>query len=227
MGRFESRGDPRVAALVVRHFPLKLHVCSRFPSYYDATDSGRTNHHCVVMDDGSPRLGHRDGGGVLLTRFPPIPHSLPRRVGPPQCLSNRPPLPASAFWAAGGLSLAAGTRRRQIGVARGSGSRGGGNLGNVAGLGENVVALCDRRGSPRWGRRKSQKKKLPDAKTYTDWRDARAKDIDAIVISTPITAYRHRRGGHGNNTSISKTRPSVYQSQLLKTIAAEQRWPPP
>src|SRR5713226_7831554 len=77
------------------------------------------------------------------------------------------------FWAAGGVTLgAAKGANDKLNVAfAGVGGQGGGNLGNIAGLGENIVALCDI-DEERIGKAAEslKKKELPDAKTYTDWR---------------------------------------------------------
>src|ERR1700687_2231599 len=88
------------------------------------------------------------------------------------------------FWAAGGVTLAAAKGANdKLNVAfAGVGGQGGGNLGNIAKLEENIVALCD-----------IDEKKLgeaaekhPKAEKYTDWRKMlEQKDIDAVVVSTP------------------------------------------
>src|SRR4051812_42488160 len=67
-----------------------------------------------------------------------------------------------------------------IGVA----GQGASNLNNVAGLGVNIVALCDVDKKHAAG----TFQKFPQAKTFTDFRrmlDEMEKQIDAVVVSTP------------------------------------------
>lgn len=70
----------------------------------------------------------------------------------------------------------------------GIGGRGADNLGGVSG--ENIVALCDV-DEQRAGK---AFEKFPKAKKYTDFRqmlDKQAKEIDAVVISTPDHTHFH------------------------------------
>jgi hypothetical protein len=70
----------------------------------------------------------------------------------------------------------------------GIGGRGADNLGGVSG--ENIVALCDV-DEQRAGK---AFEKFPKAKKYTDFRqmlDKQAKEIDAVVVSTPDHAHFH------------------------------------
>ena len=64
----------------------------------------------------------------------------------------------------------------------GCGGRGGANMGEIAGAGENIVALCDVNGN----NLAAAAKKHPGAKTFTDFRklyDA-FKGFDAVAVST-------------------------------------------
>lgn len=66
----------------------------------------------------------------------------------------------------------------------GAGGQGGGNLNNVAGLGENIVALCDVDD----GNAAKSYDRFPHAKRFHDYRkmfDDLHKQIDAVVVSTP------------------------------------------
>ncbi len=83
----------------------------------------------------------------------------------------------------------------------GAGSRGGADIAEVAGLGHNMVALCDV--DPKYAAK--QFAKYPDAKTFTDYRvmfDKMGKEIDAVIIGTPdhnhaiIAMEAMRRGKH-------------------------------
>src|SRR5947209_4109323 len=86
------------------------------------------------------------------------------------------------FWAAGGLALGASrAANEKLNVAFvGVGGMGGGNLGSIAGLGENVVALCDvddhtlDKAMDAHGKR---------ARRYNDFREMldKEKDVDAVV----------------------------------------------
>ena len=134
------------------------------------------------------------------------------------------------FWAAGGLTLgAAKGANDKLNVAfAGSGGQGGGNLGAIYGMGENIVALCDI-DEQRLGEAYDKvKDKNPDAKKYTDWRKMlEQKDIDAVVISTPD--HNHAIIGVsamklGKHVYIEKPLAhSVYESRLLRKVAAEQK----
>lgn len=64
----------------------------------------------------------------------------------------------------------------------GCGGRGGANMSEIAGAGENIVALCDVNGR----NLASAAKKFPMAKTFTDFRKLydSFKDFDAVAVST-------------------------------------------
>src|SRR2546430_7101542 len=66
----------------------------------------------------------------------------------------------------------------------GIGSRGGADVGEVAGLGHNIVALCDV--DEKYAAKEFAK--YPDAKRFKDYRvmlDKMGKGIEAVVIGTP------------------------------------------
>src|ERR1041385_4319549 len=66
----------------------------------------------------------------------------------------------------------------------GIGSRGGADVGEVAGLGHNIVAVCDV--DEKYAAKEFAK--YPDAKRFKDYRvmlDKLGKEIDAVVIGTP------------------------------------------
>jgi len=130
------------------------------------------------------------------------------------------------FWAAGGVTLAAAKGPNdKLNVAfAGVRGQGGGNLGNIAGLGENIVALCDI-DEGRLGEAAAQH---PKAEKYTDWRKMlEQKDIDAVVISTPDHSHAIIGVGAmklGKHVYIEKPLAhSVYESRLLRKVAAEQK----
>ncbi len=90
------------------------------------------------------------------------------------------------FWAAGGVTLAdSKSPNEKLNIAIiGAGGQGGGNLGAVAGQGQNIVALCDV-DEQRAGKAFET---YPEAKKYRDFRkmlDEMQKTIDAVVVSTP------------------------------------------
>jgi len=83
----------------------------------------------------------------------------------------------------------------------GIGSRGGAVVGEVAGLGDNIIALCDVDESYA----AKEFAKYPNAKRFTDYRvmlDKLGKEIDGVVIGTPdhthavIALEAMRRGKH-------------------------------
>ena len=83
----------------------------------------------------------------------------------------------------------------------GVGARGGGDVGEVARLGHNFVALCD----VDHNYAAKTFAKFPDAKRFTDYRvmfDKMGKEIEAVVIGTPdhthavIAMEAMRRGKH-------------------------------
>jgi predicted dehydrogenase len=130
------------------------------------------------------------------------------------------------FWAAGGVTLgAAKGANDKLNVAfAGVGGQGGHNLGEIAKLKENVVALCDIDEGPLG----KAAEKHPAAKTYTDWRKMlEQKDIDAVVVSTPdhnhavIGVAAMKLGKH-----LYCEKPlahSVYECRLMRKVAAEQK----
>src|SRR5204862_2767043 len=66
----------------------------------------------------------------------------------------------------------------------GIGSRGGADIGEVAGLGHNIVALCDV--DEKYAAKEFAK--YPNAKRFTDFRvmlEKMGKEIDGVVIGTP------------------------------------------
>lgn len=106
-------------------------------------------------------------------------------------------LPASALRGADGLS--ANERLNLAGI--GIGSRGGAVVDEIAGLGHNLVALCD----VDENYAAKQFAKYPDAKRFTDYRvmcDRMGKEIDGVIIGTPdhthavIAMEAMRRGKH-------------------------------
>jgi predicted dehydrogenase len=89
------------------------------------------------------------------------------------------------FWAAGGVALAkskAANEKLNVAII-GAGGQGGGNLKAIAGLGENIVALCDVDEQ----RAKEAFEKFTKAEKFNDFRKMleKRKDIDAVVVSTP------------------------------------------
>ena len=104
----------------------------------------------------------------------------------------------------GGLLRGAETRspNEKLNVAGiGIGSRGGADVGEVAGLGHNIVALCD----VDENYAAKELARYPAAKRFTDYRvmlDKMGKEIDGVVIGTPdhthavIAMEAMRRGKH-------------------------------
>src|SRR5437762_14366324 len=81
----------------------------------------------------------------------------------------------------GAESLSPNAKLNVAGI--GIGSRGGADVGEVAGLGHNIVALCDVHESYA----AKEFAKYPDAKRFTDYRvmlDKMGKEIEAVVIGT-------------------------------------------
>lgn len=80
---------------------------------------------------------------------------------------------------------AAQSANERLGIAViGVSGQGGWNLGQLAGTGEAVVALCDVDEK----RAKDARDRFPDARFHVDYRrmlDEQAKDIDAVLIATP------------------------------------------
>jgi predicted dehydrogenase len=69
----------------------------------------------------------------------------------------------------------------------GSGGRGGANLGEFYGLGEEIVALCDVDQSRLDGSYNKVKERCAAARKYRDYREmlTQEQDLDAVVVSTP------------------------------------------
>ena len=95
-----------------------------------------------------------------------------------------------------------GSPNSQVNVAGiGIGSRGGADVGEVAGLGHNIVALCDV--DDNYAAKEFEK--YPGAKRFKDYRvmfDKMGKEIEAVVIGTPdhthalLAMEAMRRGKH-------------------------------
>src|SRR3954469_18294831 len=118
-----------------------------------------------------------------------------RRAGAGVALFNI--LPGAFSRAAEKLSPNAKVNVAGIGI----GSRGGADISEVAGLGHNIVALCDV--DEKYAAKEFAKH--PDAKQFKDYRvmfDKMGKEIDAVVIGTPdhthavICMEAMRRGKH-------------------------------
>jgi len=99
----------------------------------------------------------------------------------------------------GGRRLSQNDKLNVAGI--GIGSRGGADVGEVAGLGENIVALCDV--DENYAAKEFAK--YPNARRFTDYRvmlDKLGKEIDGVVIGTPdhthavIAMEAMRRGKH-------------------------------
>jgi predicted dehydrogenase len=99
----------------------------------------------------------------------------------------------------GAESLAPNEKLNVAGI--GIGSRGGADVAEVAGLGHNIVALCDV--DENYAAKEFAK--YPNAKRFTDYRvmlDKLGKEIDGVVIGTPdhthavIAMEAMRRGKH-------------------------------
>lgn len=106
-------------------------------------------------------------------------------------------LPGTMSHGAGPLSPNAKVNVAGIGI----GSRGGADVGEIAGLGHNIVALCDV--DENYAAKEFAK--YPDAKRFKDYRvmfDKMGKEIDAVIIGTPdhthavISMEAMRRGKH-------------------------------
>jgi predicted dehydrogenase len=83
---------------------------------------------------------------------------------------------------AGAERLAANEKINVAGI--GIGSQGGGDVDAVAGLGHNIVALCDV--DEKYAAKSFEK--YPKARRFTDYRimlDKMGKEVDAVVIGTP------------------------------------------
>lgn len=106
-------------------------------------------------------------------------------------------LPGTMSYGAGPLSPNSKVNVAGIGI----GSRGGADVGEIAGLGHNIVALCDV--DENYAAKEFAK--YPDAKRFKDYRvmfDKMGKEIDAVIIGTPdhthavISMEAMRRGKH-------------------------------
>ena len=87
----------------------------------------------------------------------------------------------------GAERLAANEKLNVAGI--GIGSQGGGDVDEVAELGHNIVALCDV--DDKYAAKKFAQ--YPKARQFKDFRvmlDKMDKEIDAVVIGTPITRTR-------------------------------------
>jgi hypothetical protein len=108
----------------------------------------------------------------------------------------------------------------------GVGGQGRGDLDNVAGVGENIVALCD----------VDQKqagdtfKKYPQAKVYKDFRqmfDQMGKQIDAVVVATPdhthaVAAVAAMKHGKAVYCEKPLTR-TVHEARVMRQTALKQK----
>lgn len=133
------------------------------------------------------------------------------------------------FWAAGGVSLAGDKPKAandKLNVAFvGVGGMGGGNLGGIAGTGENVVALCDiddnTLNKAANGHKQAQK--------FNDYREMydKVKDIDAVVVSTPDHSHAPaavRALRLGKHVYCEKPLTwAVHEARLMKKLAAEKK----
>ena len=108
----------------------------------------------------------------------------------------------------------------------GTGGRGGTNLSGVAGLGENIVALCDVDQS----RAAEGFKKFPEAKIFQDFRqmfDEMNRSIDAVIVATPdhthavAAAAALRRGKHVYcEKPLTRT---VHEARVLRELARKHK----
>jgi predicted dehydrogenase len=102
----------------------------------------------------------------------------------------------------------------------GIGSRGGADVGEIAGLGHNIVALCDV--DDNYAAKEFAK--YPDAKRFTDYRvmfDKMGNGIDGVIIGTPdhthalIAMEAMRRGKH-----IYCEKPLAHSVQEVRDLMA-------
>jgi predicted dehydrogenase len=134
----------------------------------------------------------------------------------------------TGFWPG---SAEAGERRRQGANERlnvaiiGAGGQGGGNLGAIAGLKENIVALCD----VDENRALASFKRFDKVPKYHDFRVMleKQKDIEAVVVSTPdhqhavASAMAIRMGKH-----VYCEKPlthDVWEARQLRILAAKHK----
>ena len=136
------------------------------------------------------------------------------------------------FWAAGGLTPNESRAANEtLNVAHiGIGGMGEGNLGGIAGTGENIVAVCDIDENSRGLGNKTVKEKAAKAEKFTDYRkmfDKLKDSIDAVIVSTPdhshapAAAMALRLGKH-----VYCEKPltwAVSEARLLRKLAAEKK----
>src|SRR5438067_13411365 len=134
------------------------------------------------------------------------------------------------FWAAGGMTPSESRASNdKLNVAHiGIGGMGEGNLGGIAGTGENIVAVCDiDEGSRGLGNKTVAKQ--TKAEKFTDYRVLfdKMKNIDAVVVSTPdhshapAAAMALRLGKH-----VYCEKPltwAVTEARTLRKLAAEKK----
>ncbi|MBL9166337.1 MAG: Gfo/Idh/MocA family oxidoreductase [Verrucomicrobiales bacterium] len=108
----------------------------------------------------------------------------------------------------------------------GIGSRGGADVGEIAGLGHNIAALCDV--DEKYAGKEFSK--YPNAKRFTDYRvmlDKMGKEIDGVIIGTPdhthavIAMEAMKRGKH-----VFCEKPlthTVYEARKLMAAASKYK----
>jgi predicted dehydrogenase len=107
----------------------------------------------------------------------------------------------------------------------GAGGQGGGNLGNIARLNENIVALCDVDSH----QAAKSFEKYPTVPKYQDYRVMldKQKDIDAVVVSTPdhhhvfASVIAMKMGKH-----VYTEKPlthSVWEARQMREVAAKHK----
>ncbi len=103
----------------------------------------------------------------------------------PGCTTSRPGVDGPVPIITGTHFAKPGEKLRMAFI--GSGGRGGANLAEFYGLGEEIVALCDVDERMLAGAAKKVSARCPKARRYRDWRDMleREKTLDAVVVSTP------------------------------------------
>src|ERR1043165_6458475 len=118
----------------------------------------------------------------------------------------------------GAESLSPNAKLNVAGI--GIGSRGGADVGEVAGLGHNIVALCDVDDAYA----AKEFAKYPSAKRFKDYRvmlDKMGKEIDGVVIGTPdhthavIALEAMRRGKH-----VYCEKPLAHNIHEVRTLMA-------
>ena len=125
-------------------------------------------------------------------------------------------LPGNSLRAA--ESLTPNSRLNIAGI--GIGSRGGADVDEIAGLGHNIVALCDV--DEKCAAKEFAKR--PEAKRFTDYRvmfDKMGKEIDGVIIGTPdhthalLCMEAMRRGKH-----VYCEKPLAHSVQEVRTLMA-------